>query len=198
MAIDAVEAGLIGAGAAVFGGVVGGLLSGAYQHIRDHLTRPQLILEFNPDADSVEASWSGDQSFDGVVLRASVSNSGQTAATNCRVFLVGLTTLHHSGSTPTAFRDSRQVAWAGWSFEARTVQRGVTFYVDLVRVSKEGPGWQFTFHERMAQDESLRAYRGTYSFRLVAVADNAEPVYLDIPVDYNGDWHNLRAWKPTK
>jgi hypothetical protein len=43
----------------------------------------------------------------------------------------------------------------------------------------------------------LKKYRGTYRFHLVAVADNAQPDHLNVDVDYNGDWNNLRAWKPS-
>ena len=72
----------------------------------------------------------------------------------------------------------------------------MTFFVDFTRVRKDGPGWEFTLQRTTPQDEELKGYRGIYRFRLVAVADNAEPAYLDIDVDYHGDWHNLRAWKP--
>jgi hypothetical protein len=176
----------------------GGLLSGAYQHLRDWCTRPRLELKFNDQTDRLETAWDGEHPFDGVLLRVSVSNIGLTAAQNCRVFLTSLTTEHSSGSTKTTFTGSRQLPWAGWTFESRSLQNGIIFYIDLARVSKASRGWQFTFKERRAGDQQLESYSGTYRFHLAAVADNAKPNYLLVDIDYNGDWHNLRAWVPTK
>ena len=39
----------------------------------------------------------------------------------------------------------------------------------------------------------LKNYRGTYRFKLLATADNAERVAYRIDITYDGDWHNLRA-----
>lgn len=183
---------LIPAGAAIGGGLV----SGAYQHVRDWWTRPKLQLSFKPDNDKVEVTWGGDYPFDGINLRASVRNRGIRPASNCKVFVSSLVSLQISGTTLTGFKDSRQAPWAGWSFEARTIHQGVVFYMDFVRVSKDVPEWKFPFERTMAQDKALQGYRGTYRFRLVAVADNAKPDYLDIDVKYEGDWRHLQAWLP--
>ena len=195
---DTVVAGIIGAVAAIAGGVGGGILSGWYQDRRDERDRPRLKLDFDPQADSVETGWPGPHAFEGVILRASLHNEGVTSALNCRVFLTALTGVQNSANTSTAFKESRQTPWAGWHFEPRAVPREVTFYVDFVRVSKQASGWQFIFERESIQDEPLKGYQGTYRFRLVAVADNAEPAYLDIDVDYRGNWKEFRAWKPSK
>jgi hypothetical protein len=198
MDCDTLQAARIGAGAAILGGIVAGVLSGAYQHFRDWYTRPRLKLEFDANSDKFEAAWTSGGSFDGVLIRVSLRNQGQTVAQNCRVFVTSLTSRHPSGSTPTTFTGSRQIAWAGWDFEPRSVQNGIVFYLDLARFSKETSGWQFTFKETRAKDEELKKYTGTYRFRLAAVADNCAPNYFDVDVDYNGNWNNLRAWTPSK
>ena len=188
---------IIGAMAAIVGGVGGGLLSGRYQDRRDQRDQPQLKLEFDVRDDKIERSWKGDYPFNGIVFRASLHNEGITSAINCRVFVTNLKCIHTSGATNSDFKDSRQIAWAGWSFEARAVPQAVTFYVDFLRISKESSGWIFTFEKGREQDKALQAYKGTYRFQLVAVADNAKPAYLNVDVEYNGDWNNLRAWKPS-
>ena len=187
----------IGALTTLVGGIGGGLLSGWYQDRRDRRDRPKLKLDFDFQADRTEAAWGGEFAFNGIILRASLRNEGVTSAMNCRVFVTALTGIQHSGSTDTGFRDSRQVSWAGWNFDARAIPGEVTFYLDFLRISKDVPGWIFTFDRAMEQDKLLKIYKGTYRFRLVAVADNAEPAYLNVDVDYNGDWNNLRAWKPS-
>jgi hypothetical protein len=178
--------------------LAGGLVSGAYQHARDWWSRPQLKLNFDEQVDRFEASWAGTTPFDGVLIRASMSNTGRTAAHNCRVYLAELTIQHSSGSTKTTFMGSRQLPWAGWDFKSRSIQNGIVFYIDLARVSKASSGWQFTFKDKRLKDNGLQNYRGTYRFHLTAVADNAEPSYLSVDIDYDGDWHNLRAWSPTE
>jgi hypothetical protein len=188
----------IGACAAILGGVAGGVLSGWYQDRRDNRDRPRLKLDFDAHADKVETAWGGTYPFDGIILRASLRNEGVTPALNCRVFLTALTVIQSSGSTSTSFKDSRQIQWAGWNFDPKAIPREVTFYVDFARVSKNNPGWEFCFEKGRAQDQDLKGYKGTYRFRLVAVADNAEPAYLEVDADYKGDWHNLHAWKPAK
>ena len=189
---ETVRVAWIAAGAAIGGGLV----SGAYQHIRDWCTRPKLQLSFEPNEDKSEASWGGTYPFDGILLRASVRNRGIRSAANCKVFVTALDKIQASGTTVTGFKDSRQAPWAGWSFESRALYRGVTFYVDFIRVSKSVPGWEFPFERTMAQDAALKGFRGTYRLRLVAVADNAKPSFLNIDVKYEGDWHNVDAWRP--
>jgi hypothetical protein len=179
------------------GGIGGGLLGGWYQDRRDKRDRPRLKLDFDAQVDKVEAKWAGDYPFNGFILRASLRNEGVTSALNCRVFLTGLTRIHNSGSTDTGFIDARQVPWAGYIFDPIAIHREVPFHVDFLRISKENSGWIFIFQRKMEHDKTLMTYRGTYRFHLVAVADNAQPEHLNVDVDYNGDWNNLRAWRPS-
>lgn len=192
---DTIQAAWIGAMAALIGSVVGALLTVFSQSVISWWTRPKLVLEFDQSIDRAQTSWTGESPFDGFNLRVSVRNIGRRSALGTRVYIAGMHAVHASGLTH-SLRDSRQVSWAGWSFEPRSVQRGITFYADFVRISKVTSGWQFTFSERMALDEDLESYKGTYRFDLLAVADDAEPARLKVDVDYNGDWHNVRAWKP--
>lgn len=182
--------------ATIVGAVGGGLLAGWYQDRRDKRDRPQLKIDFDAQADRIEAAWESEWPFNGTILRASLRNEGVTSALNCRVFLTGLTGIQTSGSTNTGFRDSQQAPWVHRNFDPRPVPGEVTFYVDFLRISKVKPGWMFNF-ERGENEKGLKTYRGTYRFHLVAVADNAQPAYLNVDVDYNGDWNNLRAWKPS-
>jgi hypothetical protein len=94
-------------------------------------------------------------------------------------------------------RDARQVPWAGYIFDPIAIHREVPFHVDFLRISKENSGWILIFQRKMEHDKTLMTYRGTYRFHLVAVADNAQPEHLNVDVDYNGDWNNLRAWRPS-
>ncbi len=190
---------VVGGLTTLVGGIGGGLLAGWYQDRRDRRDRPQLKLGFDAKADRIEAAWEGDWPFNGTIFRASLRNEGVTSALNCRVFLTNLTEIQRSGTTQTGFKDSRQVCWVGWNFDARAVPREVTFHVDFVRISKVPPlGWKFTFERPTEEDNALRSYRGTYRFHLVAVSDNAQPAYLNVDVDYQGDHKNLRAWKPSE
>jgi hypothetical protein len=51
----------------------------------------------------------------------------------------------------------------------------------------------FSVENLLASQTSLTSYRGTYRFHLIATADNAEPATCAVDVNYDGDWHNLRA-----
>lgn len=180
------------------GGIGGGMISGWYQDRRDKRDRPKLKLDFDPQAERVEAAWEGEWPFKGTIFRASLRNEGITSALNCRVYLTDLTEIQSSGNTNTGFIDSRQVPWAGRNFASIAVPRDVPFHVDFVRISKDKSGWFFNFERQTDYDNVLKKYRGTYRFHLVAVADNAQAAHLNVDVDYNGDWNNLRAWKPLE
>jgi hypothetical protein len=68
----------------------------------------------------------------------------------CRVFLATLKELHPAGATTEApFYDRLPLAWAGWKFVALDVPVGVAFYVDLLRISKETAGWNFSVYKKL-------------------------------------------------
>lgn len=195
---EAMEVGLLAAGAAI----AGGLLSGAYQHARDWWARPKLEIEFEKDGppNVMQAAWKegkSDQETEFVIVRPGIRNNGKRPAVNCRVFLVALREVHPSSVKDADFHDSMQLPWVGWSFQPKTIPppTEVVSYLDLVRVRKNTPGWDFAFERQLYSHQKLKGFRGTYRFRVVATADNAEPTFCEIDVDYRGDWNNLRAWK---
>ena len=199
---DNLKVGLLAAGAAIIGGLFGGLLSGAYQHLRDWFARPRLEIEFekNDPPNVMHAAWKegrNDQATEFVIVRPGIRNVGKRPAINCRVFLVALLEVHNSKVTMAELHDSRPLPWAGWKFEPMTIPppKDITLYTDLVKVRKDSPGWDFTFEHKRYSDEKLKGFRGIYRFRIVATAENAKPVYREIDVEYRGEWHNLRAWK---
>jgi hypothetical protein len=193
---DTMTVGLLAAGAAL----VGGLLSGVYQHLRDWYSRPRLEIEFRGSEPPyvVQAAWdAGGRRIERVIVRPAVRNKGGRPAINCRVFLIALNEIQSSQMIGTEFDESMSLPWVGWDFKPKTLPppREIASYLDLVRVRKDMPGWDFTFERPLSNEERLKGYQGTYRFRIVVTADNAEPVFCDIDVDYRNDWHNLRAWR---
>jgi hypothetical protein len=194
---DILTAALIGGGAAIVGGVIGGLLSGAYQHIRDHASRPRLQIDYEgvEGAHRVEVDYTDKENrpVAEIYIRARVQNKGRRVAKGCLVFLANVREVHPSGMTTTSFHDSMPLAWAGWNFSPRDIPRGVEFYVDVVRVSKHVSGWRFSVERLFASHAELKDYRGTYRFSLMVTGDKADPAMCEVDVTYDGDWHNLRA-----
>jgi hypothetical protein len=188
---DVTLVGVMGAIAAVVGGLVGGLFTSVYEHRRERRDRPILALDFVDSRDVVEATW---ENVDRVLARLRVRNVGVRSALNCSVFIISITEIHNSGETQTNFKESRLIPWAGYDFNPRAVPRGVDFYVDIAHVQKDIGGWNFAF--KTPPDAKLRDYKGTYRFRVNAVADNADAVFLNIDVGYDGDWHQFRGWPP--
>jgi len=185
----------------LFGGVcaiLGGLLSGAYEHIRDVLTRPRLSIDFEGGSANLTAAeyMRGDKRIAELYVRVRIRNKGKRIGTSCRVFLTRLLEVQPSGATVAKFYDARQLAWAGYEFSARDIPRGVDFYVDVVRISKHESGWLFGVEKLFASELELLRYRGTYRFQLLVTADNAKPAACAVDVSYDGDWHGLRALKP--
>jgi hypothetical protein len=187
------NAALIGGGAAI----VGGLLTGFYEHARHWYNRPQLCIDYVGDnANRVESEYKKEDGTTAaqVYLRARVHNRGHLTAKGCRVFLASLTEVLPAGRNPTSFHDSKQLAWAGADFLPRDIPPGVNFYVDIVYVSKHEPGFCFLVNPRLfASQTKLASYRGTYHFSLVVTSDNAEPATCGVDVTYLGDWNGLRG-----
>ena len=194
-----VEVGLVGAVAAI----IGGLVSGAYQHWRDWFLRPTLRFDFrNCSANDLQSpymphtSWDEDgQQRDWLVVRASLHSEGRRTAKHCRVFLIELYEVHDRKKTPAAFHDSVPLPWAGWEFNPRDAPPSTTSFVDVVRFRKDVSAWNFPFLTYSNNKASLTGYSGTYHLRIVATADNADPTYCEIAVVYEKDWHGVRAWR---
>lgn len=195
---EAMEVGWIAASAAI----VGGLLSGAYQHVREWRLRPTLEIEFkNSSAQELQspymphAVWHEEGgSRQWMVVRAKVSNRGRRTAKNCRVFLTMLEVVSNGGSVDrTDFIESTVLPWPGWDFGSRHIPANVTAFVDVVRFRKDVAAWNFPFKGYSGDLNTLGDFTGVYRFTLVATADNADSVAYQIDVDYRKDWHNLRA-----
>jgi hypothetical protein len=71
--------------------------------------------------------------------------SGTTTGKGSKSILTSIEEVEGGNLIPTTFHDSKQLAWAGWSFEGREIprDRDVHFYADLMRVSKHTSGWLF-------------------------------------------------------
>ncbi len=182
---DTMTVGLVGAGGAIFGGLV----NGVYQHVVNIATRPRLEIDY---LGSKGGNFVETDSL--IYVRARIRNTGRRIARSCRVFLTGLKEVHASGATTaTAYHDSLTVAWAGWKHAPQDVPAGVQFFADVFWVSKNDAGWKFSTENMFDSHRHLLTYKGTYRFRLTVTADNAAPVSCEIDATYHGDWHDLRA-----
>jgi hypothetical protein len=191
------QAALIGGGAAI----AGGLLTGAYENLRDWLARPILRVDCdtNSPATRVENEYmAGQVKKEEVYIRARVRNIGRRPARNCRVYLTKLSEVKGTSLGDTVFKDARPISWAGWDFLPRVVPKGVDFYVDVARVSKQTRGWILPLERLFASEENLKSYSGTYRFHLLVTSDNASPFQYSVDVEYNGDWHNFRGWHESR
>ena len=183
----------IGAGAAI----VGGLVTGAYEHLRDRISRPRLVLDF-PDngATRLESTYTvKEREVTEIFIRVRVRNVGRRVARGTRVYLVGVEEIQHAGVTQTAYKDSMPLSWPGYpkDFNPRDLQRGIHAYTNVVSVMKHEAGWHFHVPQLFASQQNLKDYSGTYRLTLLATADEAEPYHFQIDVDYRRDWHGLRA-----
>ena len=202
---DGLAAAELGAGAAVFGGIIGGMLSGAYQHMRERYKRPVLTLDFqDSSAHGPRSPYMPDTHWheDGelrpwLVVRAKVANTGRSSAKGCRVFLLALNEIHEGKITPSDFQNPMALPWPGWDFESRDMPQQVSSYVDVVRFRKDVGLWNFPFRNYPGDLRLLDGYTGTYRFQVIFTADNAESVACTIDVEYRKDWNGLRAWRVT-
>ena len=185
----------ISGGSAVGGGLVGGLVSGFYQHVRDRIQRPILKLDYQAKdgLNKVEVSYKeSERSVDDIYVRVRLRNHGRSIARKCIVYLTAIEEVYASAQTPTAFAEAIPLAWPLYKFGPRDVPTGPDFYVDLVRISKRDSGWNFCVEKLFASHAGLKTFKGTYRFHLMATADNAESAEFALDVAYAQDWHGLR------
>jgi hypothetical protein len=199
---DTLAAGLLGAGAAI----AGGLLSGAFQEAFNWFRRPILEIDFQ-DCSAKEpkspympqGSWEVEGlQREWIVVRANIHNRGRRTAKNCRVYWIALNEVHDGKARPAGLRDSLPLPWAGWDFDPRDVPPKADAFLDVVRFRKDVGAWDFPIRSFFSNRSTLNNFAGVYRFRIVATADNASPAYCEIGVDYRKDWNNLRAWRVTK
>lgn len=200
---DIVAVGLLGAGAAVVGGAVAGVLSGTLHEFFNWRRRPILVIDFQdcsvkqPGSPFMtHAPWEEEgQQRQWVTARARVRNHGKRTAKHCQVYLVALQEVREGKARPAGFYDSLSLPWAGSDFDPRDLPRDVHAFIDVVRFRKDVMAWNFTFRVFSGDRTALNGYSGTYRFRLVATAENAATAFCEIAVDYRKDWNNLRAWR---
>lgn len=158
--------------------------------------QPKLAVDYEgTEANRVDVHYKENQTdIDEIYIRVRVRNLGTRTAKGARVFLTSLREVQNSGATtPTALYDSLALAWAGWGFEPRDIPKGICFYADLMRVSKNTPGWLLSVERTFASHAPMANYSGTYRFQVTVTADNAAPAICEVDVTYNQDWHSLRA-----
>jgi hypothetical protein len=132
-----------------------------------------------------------------IYVRVRVQNSGTASARGCQVFLTSLKEIYPGGGRTIVLDDSKVLAWEGYSYSPIDIPAGTQKYADVMRVSKNESGWLFSVQHLFAHEEKLKTYRGTYRFEITATAENTVPSLCQIDVSYNGDWHNLRAYKSS-
>jgi hypothetical protein len=184
---------LVGAAIAIVGGIAGGLtpLLVAWWY------RPKLLIDFQGDENNtveVRQTIKDSKTEEVIFVRARVQNEGHQRAKSCLVFLTALYELRADGSLHRVLKDSKVLQWAGGTLSPLDVAQGVEFYVDLLRVSKEKPGWGM-IHGLFTHQLKLQDYSGTYQFHLMVSGDNASPSRCEINVEYKQDWHSLRTWR---
>src|SRR5579863_9819764 len=106
----------IGAGAAI----VGGLVTGAYGHARDHFRRPILRIDYddNSEANKITVKYNRHgQEVEEVIIRARITNQGKTPARKCIVYLTSVAELINNKESSTNYFDSNQLPWPGWKWE---------------------------------------------------------------------------------
>ena len=182
--------------AAVGGGLVGGLVSGFYQHVRDRWQRPILRLDYQGKAglNMVDVDYSeGDRSVSEIYIRVRLRNRGRSIARKCLVYLTAIEEVYPAAQTPTAFAEAMPLAWPLHKFTPLDIPVGPDFYVDILRISKYEPGWNFSVEKLFANHAKLKGFKGTYRFHIVATSDNADSAKFAFDIEYSQDWNGLRA-----
>jgi hypothetical protein len=177
--------------------LAGGLLSGAFDALRDWWSRPVLQLDYQPEAGSRATSTyiERDVSVEEIFIKVRLRNTGRKVARDCRVFLTKIREFTDGNFHETPYFDSKPLRWPGYpdDFAPRNVPKGIDSFIDVVGVRKDMSDWRFKVESLYANQQSLKTFKGTYRLTIVATADNANPTSFEIDVTYNGDWHSLRA-----
>jgi hypothetical protein len=125
--------------------------------------------------------------FSAMSIRVRLRNIGSRPAKHCLVFLTATEEVHPSGVTSAPYHDAMPLSWPDRDFSPKVVPHGVDFYVDVAMVLKGESGWNIRVEKLFGNQEKLKNYRGTYRFKLLATADNAEPKKFAIDITYDGD-----------
>jgi hypothetical protein len=191
---DEILAACIGAGAALAGAIVPSIIG----WIKDRYTRPILNLTFESkdDAYLVESTYmAGEMERTSKFVRVRLTNKGRDVARECRVFLTEVREVDGQQLHPTSFYDSKSLPWAGFpkNYSARPIPAGINAYIDVLRVSKGDPKWDFRVKTMFASQRPIETYKGILRLKITATADNAEPVSITLDVTFRGDYDGLRS-----
>ncbi|HEX4580890.1 MAG TPA: hypothetical protein VH139_02465 [Acidobacteriaceae bacterium] len=187
----------ISGGSAIGGGLVAGLLSGAYEHVRHWSSRPKLCLDYGEKEEASIVSvvtGTNEGNLNHLYVRVRLRNTGQRIAKHCVVYLASIEEVHESGNKATAFSDAMPLSWPLNDYKPRDIPNGADFYLDLVKISKHVESWALGVQQLYASQLPMLKFKGTYRFHLVATADNAESVKCTVDVKYAQDWNTLRAF----
>jgi hypothetical protein len=160
------------------------------------MTSPNLKLDYldSPANKPTAVYKEKEQTIEEIFIRVRLRNTGRRVARDCRVFLISVSEVIEGNVHKASFHDSMELAWPGYprDFAPRPIPKGIDAYVDVVSVRKNESGWRFHI-KRSFSSQPFKDYKGNYRLKILATADNAEPVELEIDVYYNQDWHSLRA-----
>src|ERR1700722_13592830 len=158
-------------------------------------SQPLLEVDYEgTDGNRVDAHYKNKDQVDvnDIYIRVRVRNVGGRTAKGARVFLTGLWEVHESQPPRIRLNDTLLLPWAGWAFEPRDIPPEITFYADVVRVSKNKAGWILSA-KWVPPNAALETYSGTYRFQVKVTADNAATAACEGDVTYKQDWHTLQA-----
>jgi hypothetical protein len=124
-------------------------------------------------------------------MKFRVQNShNRRVAKNCRAYIVGIYQMSNNKVISGNLKhDSAQLSWSGYGFIPLDIPPIVSQYVDIVRFSKDEPGWMFYTHpDFYSKDVELKNHQGTYRIDVVVAGDGVAPKTYQINIDYKGDW----------
>jgi hypothetical protein len=202
---DGMMLALIGAGAAI----IGGILSGVFPWFVDWYSRPILEISYEDKENEfwLLGEWDvkiGEKEGKPlrerrhfVVYRARIRNKGYRQANNCVVYLEDLDEVTGAKVIREhVMCDSKQLPWAGYDWKPRTIPSGPSFFTDFMHFSRDNDqGWLFICSLFEDQKDPLKKFKGTYRLHLLVTADNANPARCSVDVEYRGEYRNIRAWK---
>ena len=188
---------LVAASIGATAAIAGALITGIFDWFRQIISRPRLKLDYLDEKGNRTEAIYPDKDFEihELFVRVRLRNVGRRPAKGCRLFLIGLQEVKDGNVRSTSFYDSMELSWASYpeDFNPRDIPNGVENYANIASVTKNKSGWVFHIRQIFSSHKDLMNYKGTYRFKLLATADNADPEFLDVDVSYDQSWQSLRA-----